>query len=281
MVACRIGRFNTIPDAAWFLARKAREYQEYEHVLPAEMLFICQGVGGIRTVAARLIKQMLPYRKVQNCVGNVAAICQMSDLGVNASPRPCSFVLLSAPLRNRLVPLCVFLQNVLVKTAYISVCLDAHEDCDTLAFLLQADVSQVVGSLEPGIVYFRKGQKTWFCEWPDRPTWMVPRLLVKICDFLSVHHHKFFEGGVEYLRPLKLAEVATAIGCHLTSVSRVIAGVQAQTDWGRFPLKSLFSASVCTTGDPVSNVQVKVRIARIIESEDRLRPLSDEAIRGY
>jgi hypothetical protein len=236
MPSFRIGRFNSIPDAAWFLARKAREYQEHDHV------------------------------------------CSVSELEGLTASRPYCFVLLSTQLKDRMVPFCRFLQNDVVKESYISICLDGHADCDTLAFHLGAEVSPIVDSLEPGTVYFRKGEEHWYCDWPDRPTWIVPSLLLKVCTCLAASQRAFIEGGFKYLAPLRLEDVADMIGCHLSSVSRVIAGVQAQTDWGRVPLKSLFSGSFQTDAGALSHVQVKAAILQLIRNEPKADPLTDQAI---
>lgn len=274
----RIARFNGIPNASWFLARKARELTEHYGILPSEMLFLAAAGGGVRTISAHLVKQKLPFRTIQNVAEDVAVICQISDTARIAPPRKCCFVLLSTPLADRLEHLCRYLQEPAVMQTYISTCLDALEDVDTLSFHLDAECSEILDSLEPGTVYFRKNGERWFCEWPDRPLWTVPHLLVKICQFLATHQHGFLENGVAEIIPLKMFDVATEIGCHLTSVSRVISGVEAQTNWGRFPLKNFFSVAIPSNSGALSQVQVKTRILEIIRGENNAQPLPDEAI---
>ena len=162
---------------------------------------------------------------------------------------------------------------------YLSLCLDALPQAEEVAFLLDAELSLVIDSLDPGVVYFRKAHGRWRCEWPDRPSWLVPRMLLRVCECLAERQQAFLEHGPKKIVPLRMQEVADGVRCHVTSVSRVVSAVEAQTDWGRFPLKSFFSATIRADGGSVSPVRVKSRIVEIIEQEDKKRPLSDEAIR--
>jgi Sigma-54, DNA binding domain len=278
MPSYRIGRFNTIPDAAWFLARTARDCQVHGHIPTSDMIFVCQGRGGIRSIAARLVKQRIPFHARHIEVRDGAIICGVSDLEGIAAQRSHCFVLLSVWLGERMVPLCRFLQNKSITTAYLSVCLDGHQDCDALAFHLEAEVSPLIESLESGTVYFRKVNGDWCCYWSDRPAWLVPRLLVRICECLCFRQRAFLDGGIKRLAPLKLSDVASEIGCHLSSVSRLIAGVDAQTEWGRLPLKSLFAGAIPTSDGTLSTTQAKAAVLRAIRSENKDYPLSDDAV---
>lgn len=131
---------------------------------------------------------------------------------------------------------------------------------------------------DPGIVYYHKENNRWISHWHDKPRWMVPELLVRIADELATRQEGFLERGFTAMAPLTLREVAASVGCHFSSVLRVIAGVDAETPWGRLPLKVLFSSKVGSADKVWSQTSVKARLVRIIEREDKANPLSDEAV---
>lgn len=92
----------------------------------------------------------------------------------------------------------------------------------------------------------------------------------------------FLEKGPAALRPLAMQEVADAVGVHLSTVSRASADKHVQTDFGVFPLRDLFDggkAIGATDGQGgESRASVRDRIARMVEAEDKAKPLSDEEI---
>jgi len=89
----------------------------------------------------------------------------------------------------------------------------------------------------------------------------------------------FFEEGVSKLRPLTMSQVADIIGVHETTVSRAIANKYIDTPHGIFELKYFFTAGYLTDGgESVSNRSIKDVIQQLIETEDRAKPFSDQAI---
>jgi len=93
------------------------------------------------------------------------------------------------------------------------------------------------------------------------------------------HQRGFFERGVNHLKPLNLRDVADDIGMHESTVSRVTSNKYAHTPQGIFELKYFFNSSIRSSdGQAVASEAVKHRIRRLIESEDAMRPLSDQRI---
>lgn len=127
-----------------------------------------------------------------------------------------------------------------------------------------------------GAVYYRKQGDAWTCYWPDRPLSAVPPLLLKICQSIARHQRLFLEHGVKHIAPLKQSYIANEVGCHVTSVSRLIAGIEAQTGWGRLPLRCLFTNSLDANSGPISQVEVKARLVEFIQAESTSDPLSDD-----
>lgn len=278
MPTSRVAQFCRLGDASWFLARKARELQDHDAVPSASMLLLAQSWGSLKGMAASLLKQMIAVGPFGHAVAGKTLLARISEIRAVEARSHC-FVLLSYPLGDADYTLFRYLRSSRTERAYISLCLDALPQAEEVAFLLDAELSPVIESLEPGVVYFRKARGRWLCEWPDRPSWVVPRMLLCVCECLAERQRAFLEHGIRQIVPLKMQQIANGVGCHVTSVSRVISGVEAQTDWGRFPLKSFFSGKVETDAGSISPVRVKSRIVEIIEQEDKKRSLSDEAIR--
>jgi len=92
--------------------------------------------------------------------------------------------------------------------------------------------------------------------------------------------HRYFEEGDEaLLRPMILKDIAEKTGLDLSTVSRVSNSKYAQTRWGTFPLRHFFSDSYVTAdGDELSTREIKAALQDLVDAEDKLKPLSDEAL---
>lgn len=90
----------------------------------------------------------------------------------------------------------------------------------------------------------------------------------------------FLTHGVRHLRPLKLRDVAEAIGMHESTVSRVAANKYMMTPRGVFELRYFFTTAIAAAdgGDAHSAEAVRDRIRDLIEAEDASSVLSDDAI---
>jgi RNA polymerase sigma-54 factor len=105
------------------------------------------------------------------------------------------------------------------------------------------------------------------------------KTMVKVMECIVDEQREFFEKGPGALRPLTLQQVASRIGMHESTVSRVTTNKYVQTPRGVFELKYFFSSSLDTEdGDEVSAKAAKTRILDIIGKEDTRRPLSDQKI---
>ena len=91
---------------------------------------------------------------------------------------------------------------------------------------------------------------------------------------------KFFDHGVENLIPMNLKEVADDIGVHESTISRLTNGKYMQTPFGVFELKFFFSAAIKSEdGNNLSSTSVIEKIKKIIMSENKKNPLSDNKIK--
>jgi RNA polymerase sigma-54 factor len=81
--------------------------------------------------------------------------------------------------------------------------------------------------------------------------------------------------GLGALVPLSMGDVALALDLHESTISRVVAGTSIDTPRGTLWLKALFSGSM---GGNVSAASLRDRLARMVASEDRAKPLSDDVL---
>lgn len=89
----------------------------------------------------------------------------------------------------------------------------------------------------------------------------------------------FFESGEGAMQPLLLADVADEIGLHNSTVSRLTTGKYLETPRGMYELKYFFSNRVGSQpGKEHSGVAIRAVLKNLIQGEDPVRPLSDQAI---
>ena len=101
----------------------------------------------------------------------------------------------------------------------------------------------------------------------------------RITEIIIGTQADFFEDGKGDLRPLRLEDVATEIGVHLSTVSRGVTGKYMATPYGLFELKHFFSGGYRTsTGMDVAATTVKQRIRDLLAAESPERPLSDQKL---
>lgn len=81
------------------------------------------------------------------------------------------------------------------------------------------------------------------------------------------------------LVPLTLKDIADKVGLDISTVSRVTSTKYVQTLYGMYLLKHFFSLQFTAgDGEELSARKVKAAVKKLVEEEDRERPLSDEAI---
>ena len=101
----------------------------------------------------------------------------------------------------------------------------------------------------------------------------------KVATSIIAFQTEFLDQGIEYLRPLVLRDVATDIGMHESTVSRVVNNKYMHTPQGVFEMKYFFHSGISSAyGENVSSVTIKQRIRKIIEEENPKNPLSDSRI---
>jgi RNA polymerase sigma-54 factor len=85
--------------------------------------------------------------------------------------------------------------------------------------------------------------------------------------------------GQVALAPMTMADLAEALGCHESTISRVVAGTSLDTPHGTWWLRQMFSPALGGMGAPIiAGAALRARLGRLIGEEARDRPLSDAAL---
>ncbi len=104
-------------------------------------------------------------------------------------------------------------------------------------------------------------------------------IIKKVVENIIEMQKDFFEYGEEYLKPLRLKDIARKVNVHESTVSRITRNRYIQIPSGIIELKSLFTRGLNTsTGKQVSFEKVKMMIKEIIKNESPQNPFSDEDI---
>jgi RNA polymerase sigma-54 factor len=89
----------------------------------------------------------------------------------------------------------------------------------------------------------------------------------------------FFEYGPKHLKTLTLRQIADEVGIHESTVSRSVNGKYLQSPRGVFEIKFFFTSGVSAGGgESIASGSIKTFIRELIDAEDPLSPLSDQAI---
>lgn len=97
--------------------------------------------------------------------------------------------------------------------------------------------------------------------------------LHKIGLMIIEYQYDYFFGGD--IKPMKLKDIAEDLGRNPSTISRAIQNKYLSSKRGIVPLKNFFAAAAA---EEVSNAAIKEFLLNLIKSENRLKPLSDEAI---
>lgn len=103
--------------------------------------------------------------------------------------------------------------------------------------------------------------------------------LLEVGEYIVKHQSAFFDDGKSSLKSMNMADVAKAIDCHESTVSRITTGKYIATPYGVYELKYFFPSHVKTAeGSGKSSIAVKSMIEQLIASEDAKNRYSDDQL---
>ncbi len=101
--------------------------------------------------------------------------------------------------------------------------------------------------------------------------------LLRCAQVIVERQREFFHSGPEAMRPLRMGEVAQELGLHESTVSRAVREKYLQCPQGLYPLSWFFTRSA-GAGEGVSGTAARKLVLRLIDGEDKGKPLSDQQL---
>lgn len=99
-----------------------------------------------------------------------------------------------------------------------------------------------------------------------------------VADHILQYQMDFFVNAGE-LRPMRLKDIASTTGYHESTISRTINGKYMLTPKGVFEFKYFFETGIASdSGEEVSVSNIKNEIQKMIDQENKKKPLSDQKI---
>ena len=106
------------------------------------------------------------------------------------------------------------------------------------------------------------------------------RTIVRVTEKIVELQDEFFDGASGgNLKPMTLKDVAVPLELHESTISRVTTSKWVHTPLGLFELKYFFNSSIRReTSDDIASESVKKALRRLVDGEDKRRPMSDEEL---
>lgn len=103
--------------------------------------------------------------------------------------------------------------------------------------------------------------------------------LLEIGKVLLQRQREFFDFGPQFLKALRMRDLAEEFGCDASTISRTVDGKYIQTPRGLYPLRQFFSGGTTDAeGESISWNSVKAKVKEIIDNEDKKNPLTDDEV---
>ena len=103
--------------------------------------------------------------------------------------------------------------------------------------------------------------------------------IYKVCACIVNRQREFLERGPSALHPMLIKDVASELGVHSSTISRVVTNKYVDTPQGVIELRKFFTMGVeSPDGEELSIVQIKLKIKKLLEDENKKKPYSDNQL---
>ncbi len=103
--------------------------------------------------------------------------------------------------------------------------------------------------------------------------------LKRVAQAIVDQQTEFLDLGPEFIKPLKMQDIADVVNVHVTTVSRAVDDKFIATPRGIFALKRFFGGGTKTAdGEDVAWENIRLKLKEIVDKEDKSDPLSDDAL---
>ena len=137
--------------------------------------------------------------------------------------------------------------------------------------------------LENGI--FKSDAQKYIKDKIDSANWFIEavnerrKTMVNVTKTIISLQPEWFSGDLNFLRPLKLQDIADRINMDISTISRSTRGKFVDTPYGVFELKHFFTDSIeLKNGKVHGTFVIKKALEKIINNEDKKEPLSDDLL---
>ncbi len=142
---------------------------------------------------------------------------------------------------------------------------------------------EIMGGTSRGVK--AENGKKYIKERVQSATWLIKsiqqrqRTIYRVAESIVRYQREFFDGGIGFLKPLILRDIADDVEMHESTISRVVTNKYMHTPRGIFEMKYFFGSSIRRDGgDDVAAKSVQEEIRKIIREENREKPWSDQEI---
>ena len=105
--------------------------------------------------------------------------------------------------------------------------------------------------------------------------------ILNVCKEIFTRQIDFLSNGDIGMKPMTLKDIAESLGIHESTVSRATSNKFVQTPRGVYELKYFFTDSIkLQDGKEVGTFVIKQALKKIIDSENKHQPLSDDILVG-
>jgi len=147
---------------------------------------------------------------------------------------------------------------------------------------VQINIEYAKMAMDKGVV---KNDREFLKKNLSNAQWLIDAIgqrrhtLLRVVNAVVDEQREYFDFGPEALKPLPMQPIADRLGIHVATVSRAVSEKYIMTPRGVVALRSFFSGGLATeSGEDVSSNAVRAAIEELIGSEDKRKPLSDEAM---
>jgi len=103
--------------------------------------------------------------------------------------------------------------------------------------------------------------------------------VLQLAKLVVDRQRDFFDYGPQFLKVLRMSDVAEEFECDPSTISRTVDGKYIQSPRGIHPLRMFFTGGTTdASGEEISWDSIKAKVQQIVDEEDKSNPLSDEAI---
>ncbi len=125
--------------------------------------------------------------------------------------------------------------------------------------------------------YLQNRQRDY--QWIKRSIEQRKETILKVTKKIAERQPQFFQKGPAFIKPMTMKEIADELEIHESTVSRAVRGKYMQTPFGTFELRTFFVSMIKTAGNAdASSEEAKAAIHKLISSENKQKPLSDQEI---